>query len=103
MYKGTTPTYIFTNNEVDLTQATKVYVTFSDGNGNEIVTKSGDDLTVEEHSVSVWLSQAETLSFPNGRVAVQINWTYNEENKVKRACSEKMTITANKNLIDEVI
>lgn len=103
MYKGTTPTYIFTNNEVDLTQTTKVYVTFSDGNGNEIFTKSGDDLTVEEHSVSVWLDQTETLSFPNGRVAVQINWTYNEGNKVKRACSEKMTITANKNLIDEVI
>jgi hypothetical protein len=101
MYRGTTPTYIFTLPEsVDMTQATDVYVTFAKTDTTIILTKTGDDLEVTEHTVSVYLTQEETLSFPNAKVAVQLNWIYPPE---KRACSNIIYIDAKRNLIDEVI
>lgn len=104
MYRGTTPTYTFILPEtVDISLASQVYVTFCKMNGDLIYTKTGDDLNIAENSVEVYLTQEETLKFPNGSVQVQLNWIYSDENKDKRACSEIMTITAKKNLIDEVI
>ena len=104
MFRGTTPTYTFTlKDTVDLTGATNVYVTFSDSNENEILTKERSALTVGTNTVSVFLTQAETLAFPNGRVLVQLNWTYEQGGLTKRACTNKKTITANRNLIDREI
>lgn len=43
MYKGVTPTYTFKAPEgLDMTQATKVWVTFSTPDEREILTKTGD-------------------------------------------------------------
>lgn len=104
MFRGTTPTYTFTlHDTVDLSEATNVYVTFSDMKDAEILTKEGSALTVGTNIVSVFLTQAETLAFPNGRVQVQLNWTYEEGGRVKRACSNKKSITAKRNLIDREI
>lgn len=104
MYKGTTPTFIFTApEELDLTQASEIYVTFSRMNEVEIFTKKGDELTVTSDSVEVYLTQEETLSFPDNTIKIQINWTYTEGGKVKRACSEKMIISAKHNLKNEVL
>ena len=101
MYRGTTPTYIFTLPEsVDMTQATDVYVTFAKTDTTIIFTKTGDDLEVAEHTVSVYLTQEETLSFPNAKVAVQLNWLFPNG---RRACSNILYITARQNLINEVI
>lgn len=101
MYRGTTPTYTFTLPEcVDMTQATDVFVTFSRTDMSLIFTKTGEDLGVTEHSVSVYLTQEETLSFPNAKVAVQLNWLLPGR---KRACSNILFITAKQNLINEVI
>lgn len=101
MYRGTTPTYTFTLPEsVDMTQATDVFVTFAKKDSTLLFTKTGDDLEVAEHSVSVFLTQEETLAFPVGTVAVQLNWIYPPE---KRACSNIIYIDAKRNLIDEVI
>lgn len=74
--RGTTPTITLTIDDetIDLTQATNVYVTFS-RRGN-IVTKTGTDLTIDENTIEVTLSQAETLAFSDGPVDVQANWTY---------------------------
>lgn len=103
MYRGTTPTYTLTLPEtVDLTMASEVHVSFSDNN-KEILRKTGNDLEITAHSVSVYLTQEETLSFPNGNVQIQLNWIYTDRGKRKRACSEKAVIKANKNLIDEVL
>lgn len=104
MFKGTTPTFTFTTSaDIDLTQATGVYVTFSNINETQIFTKTGADLVINEKSIDVFLTQQETLLFPEGTVKVQINWTYNEDGKVKRCASEKMTINAIRNLINEVL
>lgn len=104
MYRGTTPTYTFTLPEsVDMTQATDVFVTFGRQDGSSlsgIFTKTGDDIEVTQNTVSVWLDQAETLSFPVGRVAIQLNWLYPPN---KRACSNIIYVNTKTNLIDEVI
>lgn len=104
MFRGTTPTYIFkTNDDIDLTIADKVYVTFSGMDEGEIMTKTDDALVVSADTIEVYLTQQETLSFPNGKIKVQINWLYGEEGRTKRACSQKMTIDAQKNLLDRTL
>lgn len=108
MYRGTTPTYTFTlPDDVDLTQATKVYVTFStdDKSEKELATwtNADDAVTVSEHSVELYLTQEETLALPDGKIKVQLNWLYNEGSLTKRAASKKTTIKTERNLLDEVL
>lgn len=97
---GTTPTFTLTFSEqsgVDLTQAANVYVTFC--SGTKTVTKTGDDLTIEQRSVGVMLSQEETLSFiPN--VAIQANWTTPDG---KRIASEVVNYKFDPQLLMKVI
>ena len=100
MYKGTTPTLLFTTQaELDLTRATDVYITLSDMNKTELMTKSGDDLIIEAKRVGVYLTQEETLSLPQ-RIQAQINWTYPNE---KRMCSQIMILNVSDNLLNKVI
>lgn len=112
MYRGTTPTFTFIAPDgLDMTEAQNVYVTFADSANNEYFTKSGDGLeikteTVEGETVSsvgVYLSQEETLRFTSGYFYVQINWTYPEGGKTKRAASERISIKAKPNLLERVI
>lgn len=104
MYRGTTPTYIFKprDQSLDLTLASKMYVTFSNLNDEEIFTKTGTDLSVEQHQVSVYLSQEETLGLPK-KVKVQLNWLYTEGPRTKRASSNIFRIDTERNLLDEVL
>lgn len=94
--KGTTPTIILQLNQenLDLTQANNVYVTFK--SNLKTVTKCGDSLTVEPNQVSVYLSQKDTLGFNLEDVAVQVNWTYDEG---RRACSTIAFIKIYPNLL----
>jgi len=104
MFRGTTPTYTFIMPEaVDISLASEVFVTFSRNNGTEIFTKTGGDLEIANNSVEVYLTQEETLALPNGQVQVQLNWTYQEGTRTKRACSQILNIYTRRNLIDEVI
>ena len=94
MTRGTTPTFTLTLPEtVDLSLAAKVYATFKQD--TKKLTKTGDDITVGSHTVDVFLSQEETLSFYGGDVEVQLNWTYDDG---KRACTNIVTIHVLKNL-----
>lgn len=57
--RGVTPTFTLTfTDNIDLTQAEHVYVTFV---GGKAITKSDDDLTVAERQIDVYLTQEETL------------------------------------------
>lgn len=60
MYRGTTPEHIFQTN-IDLT-GYRVYVTYAQ-NGNAILEKTNEDITVTEDSVTVPLTQEDTLKF----------------------------------------
>lgn len=70
----TTPTFTltFTEKDLDLTQARNVYVTFR--SDDTLITKTGEDLTIEEKTISVYLSQEETAKFKVGNVKIQANW-----------------------------
>ena len=110
MVRGTTPTFTFRiKGNVDLTQATDVYVTFSDMHEKELMTKTGNDLEITTESVadgtrssvSVYLNQAETLSLKEDKVKIQINWTYQDGSKEKRAVTKKKIIDVDSNLLNK--
>lgn len=102
MYKGTTPTFTLTfPDDVDLTLANHVYVTFE--KGNKELRKTGTDLVVTEHQIDVFLSQEETLSFPSGDVALQVNWTYTDGGVTKRVASNIVNVNMRTNLEDRVL
>lgn len=74
MIRGTTPTHIFRTN-VDLTGA-RVYITYAQDK-KEILEKTGEDVTVTNDSVSVTLTQTETLEFkPFKKVNIQIRYVF---------------------------
>lgn len=104
MYKATTPTAVFTFPEsIDMTQASAVYVTFADMRSQTILTKETEELTISEHEVRAELTQEETLQFQTKQFQVQINWLYEENGKIKRACSKIVTGEMGDNLIPEVL
>lgn len=77
---GTTPEFIFdfssdpAASELDLTLMDHVYVTFT--SGVKSFNKSDEDLTITAKTITVSLSQEDTLKF--GRtVQMQANWTFN--------------------------
>lgn len=100
MIRGTTPTFklLLNDEEVDLTAAANIYATFKQG--TVLITKTGEDLTVTEHEVDVYLNQEESLKFKEGdKLEVQLNWTYNDG---KRACSNIIKIDVGRNLLGSV-
>lgn len=97
MVKGTTPTFILTLQDADLTDST-VYVTFKQD--ELLLTKSGSDLTIEQNVVSVFLTQEETLKFQRGNLYIQVNWTFDNG---KRACSEVALVKVDNNLFNGVL
>lgn len=99
MVQATTPTFILTlPDTVDLSQAANIY--FSLRQKNVIIEKSNDDLTVDGQTVSVHLSQAETLQLVSGAAQIQLNWTYANGS---RACSNIVSVQVTENLLKEVV
>ena len=97
--RGTTPTFVLQFPEnVDLTEATNVYVTFCRYNNK--ITKDTDDVDIEAHSISVYLTQKETLDLGTGPVEIQANWTFGDG---KRAASKITTCELTKQLLPEVL
>lgn len=71
--RGTTPTFTLEFTDIDLTEASHVYVTFSQEQRS--ITKTGDALEVRATEIDVYLQQRETLAFIPGVVEIQANWT----------------------------
>ena len=70
MRRGTTPTNTFTV-DVDLRQATEMYVTYQQ-NGETVLEKTLEDVTVTETAIEIALTQEDTLAFAQGTVQMQI-------------------------------
>lgn len=98
--RGTTPTFTltFSDQNLDLTQASHVIVSFRGGGG--VIEKSDSDLSVGEKTISVYLNQSETLSLARGAVAIQVNWTYGDGS---RAASNIVNVQLTENLVGRVI
>lgn len=98
--RATTPTFTltFTEDGLDLTTASNVYVTFEQKDVN--FTKQGADLDIEEKTIDVFLSQEETLQFQIGMVDVQVNWTMANG---RRASSDVKQVEISKQLLRQVV
>lgn len=73
MRRGSTPTNTF-ELDIDLRNAT-VFVSYEQ-DGTEILEKTGDDLTINEDSIVILLSQEDTLKFHPGKVFIQIRYVF---------------------------
>ena len=73
MRRGTTPTITITT-DLDLTQASNLFVTFKQGD-RVVVEKTLEDVTVTETSVICELDQNDTLALKDGMVRFQIRAT----------------------------
>lgn len=100
MYKGTTPTIIFTFTDFDPTTADEIILTMSADRKNPLIEIEKADMSVDGTSISVWLSQEETLAFPVGNVYCQFNFVFEDG---QRVASNIGTIVWNRNLHSEVI
>lgn len=99
MVQATTPTFVLTLPEdVDLSQASNIYFTLRQKNVQ--INKTGDELVIDGQTVSVYLSQAETLQLVHGAAQIQLNWTYANG---ARACSNIVSVPVSGNLLKEVV
>ena len=98
MRRGTTPTNTFTV-DVDLRQATAMYVTYKQG-GTVLLEKTLEDITVSEDKIEVELSQEDTLAFKNGTVQIQIRAKFVDGSAL---ASNIITVNMNAILKDGVI
>lgn len=76
MRRGSTPTNVFTV-PFDLSQAT-VYISYEQ-NKRVVVEKTGEDLTfdhAEDYTITVNLTQEDTLAFVPGEVLIQIRYVF---------------------------
>lgn len=100
--RGTTPTITFELDDdgydIDLTKANNIYVTFE--SGFKSCTKTGNALTITPKTVTVTLSQQETLAFKDRNVKIQINWTYANG---ARWSSECVNYTITEQLLNRVV
>ena len=96
----TTPVFTLTFSEqaLDLTQATDVFVTFKQA--DLLMTITGEDLTVTAKTISVSFTQEDTAQFFDGDVEIQANWVMDDGS---RAASEVVLYQFTKQLFQEVI
>lgn len=99
MVQATTPTFVLTlPDTVDLTEPIHFYFTLRQGNVR--IEKADTDLVIDGQTISVYLSQAETLTLTPGMVKLQLNWTYANGS---RACSNIVSVNVTENLLKEVV
>lgn len=71
MRRGTTPTHTFTT-DIDLTDAEVIFITYEQ-DGAPVMEKTKEDLAITAESLTVKLTQEETLAFELGKpVEMQI-------------------------------
>lgn len=70
MYRGTTPINIF-RTDVDLTDASVLFITYVQ-NCKVILEKELSDVKIQKETITVFLSQKETLLFTEGIITIQI-------------------------------
>lgn len=96
--QGVTPTIIVRfPQEIDLTDAEHVYVSFRQG---VKLLRLDEGFDVSAHQVDVYLEQAQTLMFIPGEMTMQVNWTYPSG---QRGATKKIRILVDSNHLLEVL
>ena len=70
MRRGTTPTVKIAVKGCNLEDFDSIYVTFKQG--ATIIDKTGDDLEIQDNSISILLSQEDTLKFDSFCKVVEV-------------------------------
>lgn len=80
--RGTTPIHIF-NTDVDLSNAVAIYVTYKQAN-TVVAEKSIDEMTVTPETITLNLTQEDTLNFlPMRNVLIQIRAKFQDGTAIK--------------------
>lgn len=111
MIRGTTPTFVLklknkdgTPSTINLNEASNVYFTIAQG--GKSITKTQEDLVIDGNTVSVYLTQKESLSLKEKVMTeLQLNWTYedNVDHITKRAATKVREVELDKQLYKEEI
>lgn len=106
MIPYTTPSFVISiDGDIDLTEATDVYVTIVQRDLR--VTKNGSDVAISEDgkTVSIWLTQEESSRFAVGTAQAQVNWVYVDavDGEIRRASTEPLTVQVGTQLYEQVI
>lgn len=72
MIRGTSPTLQLKLIGMDLDRIETVYVTFKQGKRGVTKVSVGDDVTITDEGIEVFLSQQDTLEFKPGEVQIQV-------------------------------
>lgn len=97
-YTSPTFTLTFNEEELDLTTARNVYVTFR--SKERVLTKTGEDLVVDPKTISVYVSQAECANFYIGTLLIQANWIDDMGNRI---ASDIVRCDVTDNLLKQVV
>lgn len=106
MYRGTTPTlYLELETKLDLTTVSEMWVTFRSSTVE--ITKSLSEAEIvidaETNTVSVLLTQEDTLSLFNGAVEVQVRFRVGEGNNALAYATDIAKVDVGKILKEGVI
>ena len=106
MIRGTTPTFtlMLKDQNINLNEAITVIATIKQCDTR--INISGDRLQIDGYTVSLWLTQAESLKLDKGTTAsIQLNWTYTNENggTPRRAATVPKRFTIDEQFYERVI
>ena len=100
IYKGTTPSLTLTfDTDLDLTEADSVAVTFATDYRKPLFEKTGTDLIVDEHAITMYFTQQQTLAIQSHTMLIQMNALFGTE----RICSDIAKLCWAENLKNEVM
>ena len=92
MIRGTTPTHTFKVN-VNLSNAEVIYLTYKQGD-KVTIEKTKEDMEITPTTISVRLTQEDTLAFTKASVEVQIRARFSDgtaiASNIMRATSERI-------------
>lgn len=98
--RGTTPTIVFTFDDIDPTQITKAILSIKELDTKAVVlTRELAEISVVDGTIPVTLTQGDTLSV-NGKAEILLNWKTGDGS---RGTSKKLVVDFEKNHIDKVI
>lgn len=98
--RGTTPTVIFSFDDVRTSDITAAYMTIRQESNQAVVVKREiEDAVIDEGTVSFKLTQSDTLAV-EGKAEILLNWKTADST---RGVSKKIRAEFKKNHIDKVI
>lgn len=98
MRRGTTPTLVINISSISMSEVSEWYVTIEQDSVQ--ITKTNEDITIEDTLLKIPLTQAETMEFVSGEASIQIRAVTTEDVVI---ASGIQTIDIDRILYNEVI